>query len=448
MSFIKNRPVLERGDLHRIALDIIEYGLESADPYRAVVASLRISDNIIYVRDTMVKVRGRIHVIGFGKASRRMADAMYDVLGNRIAGGIVISPEGSGYIGPIEIVKGDHPIPGNNTLKSSQRVLEYLQNNVHEDDTVFILISGGGSALFEVPERNVSLDDVGRLAKELMRRGADIFELNTVRKRFSRVKGGKLLRYIRARNIVSLIISDVIGDRLDTIASGPTAPDETSYGDVYSILTRRGLWNEMPETMRSIIEAGLRGELPDTPKSGDPIFSNVHNIIIASNAIALESMARKAEEYGFKSLILTSMVEGEAREVGKVIASIIKNILAYSRPVEKPVAILIGGETVVTVRGKGVGGRNQELCLSLAVSIKGLETVAVCMGTDGIDGISPAAGAIVDGYTIDEGYRLGLDPIAYLENNDSYTYFSKINRAIITGYTGTNVNDVFLALIR
>lgn len=448
MSFIKNRPVLERGDLHRIALDIIEYGLESADPYRAVVTSLRISDNIIYVRDTMVKVRGRIHVIGFGKASRRMADAMYNVLGNRIAGGIVISPEGSGYIGPIEIVKGDHPIPGNNTLKSSQRVLEYLQNNVHEDDTVFILISGGGSALFEVPERNVSLDDVGRLAKELMRRGADIFELNTVRKRFSRVKGGKLLRYIRARNIVSLIISDVIGDRLDTIASGPTAPDETSYGDVYSILTRRGLWNEMPETMRSIIEAGLRGELPDTPKSGDPIFSNVHNIIIASNAIALESMARKAEEYGFKSLILTSMVEGEAREVGKVIASIIKNILAYSRPVEKPVAILIGGETVVTVRGKGVGGRNQELCLSLAVSIKGLETVAVCMGTDGIDGISPAAGAIVDGYTIDEGYRLGLDPIAYLENNDSYTYFSKINRAIITGYTGTNVNDVFLALIR
>ncbi|MEM4627807.1 MAG: DUF4147 domain-containing protein, partial [Ignisphaera sp.] len=383
MSFIKNRPVLERGDLHRIALDIIEYGLESADPYRAVVASLRISDNIIYVRDTMVKVRGRIHVIGFGKASRRMADAMYNVLGNRIAGGIVISPEGSGYIGPIEIVKGDHPIPGNNTLKSSQRVLEYLQNNVYEDDTVFILISGGGSALFEVPERNVSLDDVGRLAKELMRRGADIFELNTVRKRFSRVKGGKLLRYIRARNIVSLIISDVIGDRLDTIASGPTAPDETSYGDVYSILTRRGLWNEMPETMRSIIEAGLRGELPDTPKSGDPIFSNVHNIIIASNAIALESMARKAEEYGFKSLILTSMVEGEAREVGKVIASIIKNILAYSRPVEKPVAILIGGETVVTVRGKGVGGRNQELCLSLAVSIKGLETVAVCMGTDG-----------------------------------------------------------------
>lgn len=448
MSFIKNRPVLERGDLHRIALDIIEYGLESADPYRAVVTSLRISDNIIYVRDTMVKVRGRIHVIGFGKASRRMADAIYNALGNRIAGGIVISPEGSGYIGPIEIIKGDHPIPGDNTLKSSQRILEYLQNNVYEDDTVFILISGGGSALFEVPEHNVSLDDIGRLAKELMRRGADIFELNTVRKRFSRVKGGKLLRYIRARNIVSLIISDVIGDRLDTIASGPTAPDETSYRDVYSILTRRGLWNEMPETMRSIIEAGLRGELPDTPKSGDPIFSNVHNVIIASNAIALESMARKAQEYGFKSLILTSMVEGEAREVGKVIASIIKNILAYSRPVEKPVAILIGGETVVTVRGKGVGGRNQELCLSLAVSIKGLEIVAVCMGTDGIDGISPAAGAIVDGYTIDEGYRLGLDPIAYLENNDSYTYFSKINRAIITGYTGTNVNDVFLALIR
>ncbi len=448
MNFIRNRSVLERDDLHKIALDVIEYGLRSADPYNAILSSLRVRDNVVYVKNLEVKVGGRIHVIGFGKASKRMASAIHDALGKYITGGIVISPEEPGFIGSIEVVKGDHPIPGDNTLISSQKVLDYLQNNVHENDIVFILISGGGSALFEVPEDTISLDDIGKLARELMKRGADIFELNAVRKRFSKVKGGKLLKYIRAKNIVSIIISDVVGDRLDTIASGPTSPDETTYRDVYNILTRRRLWDEIPERMRSIIEAGLNGKIPDTPKPGDPIFERVHNIIVASNAIVLELMARKIEEYGFKPLILTSMIEGEAREVGKVVASIIKNIIFYSKPIQKPTALLIGGETVVTVKGSGIGGRNQELCLSLAISIKGFETVAVCMGTDGIDGVSPAAGAIVDGSTINEGYRMGLDPIKYLENNDSYGYFSKINRAIITGYTGTNVNDILLALIK
>ncbi|MCS7111537.1 MAG: glycerate kinase [Ignisphaera sp.] len=448
MNFIKNRSELERDYLHRIALDVIEYGLESADPYNAVLSSISVRDNTIYIKNLEIKIFGRIHVVGFGKASKRMTNALYDVLSERIVGGIVISPEDPSIVGPVEVVKGDHPIPGNNTLRSSQKLLEYLQNNVGENDVVFILISGGGSALFEVPEHNITLDDVGKLTKELMRRGADIFELNAVRKRFSRVKGGKLLNYVKAKTTVSIIVSDVVGDRLDTIASGPTAPDETTYKDVYNILTRRRLWDEIPDRMRSIIEAGLRGELLDTPKPGDPIFSRVHNVVVASNAIALESMARKIEGYGFKPLILTSMIEGEAREIGKVLASIIKSIILYSKPIQKPAALLAGGETVVTVKGDGIGGRNQELCLSLAASIRGLETVAVCIGTDGIDGVSPAAGAVVDGSTVDEGYEAGLDPARYLENNDSYGYFSKIGRAIITGYTGTNVNDVFLALIK
>jgi len=448
LSFIRNRSVLERDELHRVALDVVEYALESSDPYKAVLSSIRIVGDRIYVKGVEVDARGRFHVIGFGKASRRMALALNNVLGSRIVGGVVISPEDTGSIGSIEIVKGDHPIPKENTLKSSQKILEYIQDNVHEDDILFVLISGGGSALFEVPEDNISIDDIGKVARELMKRGADIFELNAVRKRFSRVKGGKLLKLVKAKKVFSLIISDVIGDRLDTIASGPTAPDETTYRDVYNILNRRGLWNEIPENMKKIIELGLKGEIPDTPKPGDPVFSKVHNIIIASNAIALESMAKKVKEHGFKPLILTSMIEGEAKEVGKVLASIIKNIVLYSKPIEKPAAILAGGETVVTVKGNGIGGRNQELCLSLAISIKNLEAVAICMGTDGIDGISPAAGAIVSGDTIDEGYSIELDPIKYLENNDSYTYFSKINRAIITGYTGTNVNDIFIALVR
>jgi glycerate 2-kinase len=448
LSFIRNRSVLERDELHRLALDVVEYALESSDPYKAVLSSIRIDGDSVYVKGIEVEARGRFHVIGFGKASRRMALALNDILGNRIVGGIVISPEDAGSIDSIEIVKGDHPIPKENTLKSSQKILEYIQGNVYEDDILFVLISGGGSALFEVPEDNISIDDIGKVTRELMKRGADIFELNAVRKRFSRVKGGKLLKLVKAKKVFSLIVSDVIGDRLDTIASGPTAPDETTYRDVYTILNRRGLWNEIPENMKKIIELGLKGEIPDTPKPGDPVFSKVHNIIIASNAIALESMAKKVKEHGLKPLILTSMIEGEAKEVGKVLASVIKNIALYSKPIEKPAAILAGGETVVTVKGNGIGGRNQELCLSLAISIKNLEAVAICMGTDGIDGISPAAGAIVSGDTIDEGYNIGLDPIKYLENNDSYTYFSKINRAIITGYTGMNVNDIFIALVK
>jgi len=334
-------------------------------------------------------------------------------------------------------------------LKSSQLLLNYLVENVNSNDIVIVLISGGGSALFEIPEEGISLDDIAWISRELMKRGADIIELNTVRKRFSKVKGGKLLKYIKARAVVSLIISDVVGDRLDIIASGPTAPDETTFRDVYSILLKYGLWRELPEKIKKLVEKGLMGEVQDTLKPGDPLFNKTRNIIIASNNNVLEAVASKARSSGYNTLIFTSMLEGEAREVGRVLGSIIKSIHTYSIPVSKPAILLAGGETTVTVRGSGIGGRNQELCLSLALIIKKLKnTVAVCMGTDGIDGVSPAAGAIIDDFTIQEAVAMGLNPIEYLNNNDSYTFFSQLKRAIITGYTGTNVNDLFIALIQ
>jgi len=447
--FIKNFDELVKSDLHRLALQLVEYGLSVADPYAAVRENLRVLNNKIFVGNAEMSIAGRIHVVGFGKASKRMAEAVYSVLGDRIAGGVVITPSDEGYVGNIMIVRGDHPIPGENTLRSSQLLLDYLIDNVREEDLVIVLISGGGSALFEVPEEGVSLKDVAWISRELMKRGADIFELNAVRKRFSKVKGGKLLRFIRSRKVASLIISDVVGDRLDTIASGPTAPDETTFADVYKILVKYGLWSELGKNMRGIIEKGLSSSLEDTPKPGNPIFNNVVNIIVASNRIVLEAMARRAREAGFNTLILTSMLEGEAREVGRVLASIIKSIDLHSLPIQKPAALLAGGETVVTVRGSGTGGRNQELCLSLAVSIRGMNNaVAICIGSDGIDGISPAAGAIIDGSMYYEAVSKGLDPLAYLNNNDSYTILSKLSRAIITGYTGTNVNDIFIAIIR
>lgn len=448
-TYIKNTQELFKNQLHGFLLELVEYALYTADPYNAVLRSLVVNDNILVIRDLKLELDGDIHVVGFGKASKRMAEAVYSVLGDRIKGGVVITPSEEGRIGSIVLTRGDHPIPRENTLKSSQLLLNYLVENIDSNDIVIVLISGGGSALFEIPEEGVSLGDIAWISRELMKRGADIIELNTVRKRFSKVKGGKLLRFINARTVVSLIISDVIGDRLDTIASGPTAPDETTFRDVYGILLKYGLWNILPENMKKLIEKGLRGEIEDTLKPWNPLFSKTRNIIIASNNNVLEAVASKARSSGYNTLILTSMLEGEAREVGRVLGSIIKSIHSYSLPISRPAVLLAGGETTVTVKGSGIGGRNQELCLSLALTIKGLkDTVAVCMGTDGIDGISPAAGAIIDDNTIQEALAMGLNPIEYLENNDSYTFFSQLKRAIITGYTGTNVNDLFIAVMK
>ena len=353
-----------------------------------------------------------------------------------------------GRVGPVEVLRGDHPIPSSNTLRSSRRLLEYLETQVGPDDVVLVLISGGGSALFEVPEDGIGLGEIALVTRELMRAGADIVELNTVRKHLSAVKGGKLLRRIPAKRVFSLIISDVVGDRLDTIASGPTAPDETTFRDAEEVLRRRGLWERVPESVRRWIEKGVRGEAPETVKPGDPVLRKVRNVIVASNAISLEAMAKFLEAKGYHAVILTPYIEGEAREVGKVLGAIARSVAEKGYLATRPAALLAGGETTVTVRGSGVGGRNQELCLSIAMAIRGYRNIVfACMGSDGVDGISPAAGAIVDGATYDEALSRGLDPKAYLDNNDSYTFFTRLGLAIMTGYTGTNVNDFVVGLV-
>jgi len=449
-SKIRNIDQLARSDMHKHVIELLEEGLRAADPYLAVKRVVeRVGQRVLRVAGEEVLVEGVVHAIGFGKASAQMARAVVDSLGDLVVGGVVIAPEGGYSIGPIEVLKGDHPIPGENTLRSSLRLLEYLRDRVEERDIVFVLVSGGGSALFEVPVEGVELRDLAELTRELMKRGADIVELNAVRKHLSQVKGGGLLRFIKAHRVFSLIVSDVVGDRLDTIASGPTVADETTYEDAYRVLVRRGLWDSLPPKIRERIEKGLRGEAPETVKPGDPLLKKVRNIVVASNVMSLEAMARRAEELGYRPLILTPFMEGEAREVGKVLAAVIKSVKQLGKPLEPPAAILAGGETTVTVKGSGVGGRNQELCLSLALRIDGIDrVVAACMGSDGVDGVSPAAGAVVDGAVCREARERGLDPVSYLDNNDSYTFFKELGRAIMTGYTGTNVNDFFIALIR
>jgi len=311
-----------------------------------------------------------------------------------------------------------------------------------------VLISGGGSALFEAPVEGLSLDEVGLVSRLLMANGADIYELNTVRKHLSMVKGGRLLRYIKGE-VVSLIISDVVGDDLSVIASGPTSPDPSTFQEAYTILLKRGVWSRIPESVRNYIVKGLNGEAPETPKPGDPVFKRVRNIIVASNIISLKAMAEEAAKLGYNPMVVTPYITGEAREVGKVVASIVKSVTSHDLPVEKPAALIAGGETTVTVKGKGIGGRNQELCLSISIETRRVDGdfIAACMGSDGVDGVSPAAGAVVPSRLFSKAVEKGLNPLEYLENNDSYSLFNKLGLTIMTGYTGTNVNDFIVVLI-
>jgi glycerate 2-kinase len=432
---------LERFRGGGVLLDALEAALAAADPYGAVAKYVKRSGDGVKVAKRRYKLSGAVHVVGFGKASLEMAQDVVDVLGGAVAGGVVISPAGDGRVGPVEALRGDYPIPGEDTLRASQKLLQYLES-VGLEDLLFVLISGGGSALFEAPEEGVSLRDVAWLTGELMKRGADIVELNAVRKRLSRVKGGKLLRLIKTRRVVSLIISDVVGDKLDTIASGPTAPDETMRDYAVAVLRRYGLWEEMPPHLRSAV---LRS--PDTVKLGDLLLERVHNVVVASNLQSLLAASQHLADRSLNVVILSAALEGEAREVGRVLASAVRSAAWFGYPAKPHAALLAGGETVVRVRGRGVGGRNQELCLSFALAARGLPVSAACMGTDGVDGNSPAAGALVDGYTAEEAERAGLNPLEHLDNNDSHTLFHKLGRAIYTGPTGTNVNDIFIALV-
>ncbi|MEM3869592.1 MAG: DUF4147 domain-containing protein, partial [Candidatus Korarchaeum sp.] len=273
--------------------------------------------------------------------------------------------------------------------------------------------------------------------------GADIKEINTVRKHVSMIKGGRLAEAAYPATLVSLIISDVIGDPLDTIASGPTAPDETTFQDAWEVLRNYSLIEKMPSSIVKVIRDGMEGKIPETPKPGDPIFENVTNIIVANNLKAIQAAEGVLRGLGYNTLLLGSRIQGEARYIGKMLAGLAASIKNEGVPIPPPAAVLMGGETTVTVTGKGVGGRNQELVLGAARHLAGLDGVAIAsMGTDGIDGISDAAGAICDGHTLERALREGLRPEDYLRNNDSYTFFSWLGDTIITGPTLTNVMDV------
>jgi len=421
--------------LRRQALAIFRAALRAADPAEAVERHLR-SRNLGRYRN--------IYVVGAGKAGAAMARATERVLGKRITAGLINVKYGHvAKLRRIELNECGHPVPDAQGVAGATLIAS-LAESAGPDDLVVCLISGGGSALLPLPAPPVTLEDKQATTRLLLACGANIHEINTLRKHISRIKGGQLARLAAPATVEALLLSDVIGDNLDVIGSGPTAPDASTFADAARILDRYGIAGRVPAPVRERIERGMSGEIPETPKPSDPLFARVRNTVVGSNRLALEAAARHARSLGFRTLVLSSVIEGETREIARMHAAIAREIVEAGRPLKPPACIITGGETTVTLKGSGLGGRNQEFALAAAIDIQGLpRTVVFSAGTDGTDGPTDAAGAVADGDTL----RRNPDAARYLEQNDSYHYFESLGDLVITGPTNTNVADVRLVLV-
>jgi hydroxypyruvate reductase len=377
-----------------------------------------------------------------------MTAALYAAFGQRLSGGLVVTKYGhidpSLDTGPVEVFEAGHPLPDEAGVRGTRRLAELLASAT-ERDLVLAVISGGGSALLTLPAPELGLSDLQETTDLLLRSGATIGELNAVRKHLSLIKGGGLARLAGGATVLSLVLSDVVGDPLDTIASGPTVPDPSCFADAWAVLARYGLQQAVPERVRAHLEAGVNGRLPDTPKADAALFQRVQTVIVGSNRLAAEAAVEAATRQGLNALLLSTFVEGEAREVARVGAALAKELVAHDRPVPRPACLVWGGETTVTVRGEGKGGRNQELALAAAMSLAGLpQVMLLALGTDGTDGPTDAAGAVATGETLARAGALGLNAASHLVENDAYPFFDALGDLIRTGPTGTNVNDLLL----
>ncbi|MGD8626014.1 MAG: DUF4147 domain-containing protein [Anaerolineae bacterium] len=388
----------------------------------------------------------RIWVVGGGKAAASMTAALHAILGERLAGGLVVTKYGHTgrglETGPVDVVEAGHPVPDQEGVTGARRMVDLL-TKVRGGDLVLAVISGGGSALLTLPASDLSLDDLQATTGLLLRSGATIVELNTVRKHLSQIKGGGLARSAGRAQVVSLVLSDVVGDPLDAIASGPLVPDPTTFEDAWQVLARYDLVAQVPAAVRQRLAAGRRGEVPETPKPGAAIFGRVQTVVVGNNRLAAEAAVEAARAWRLNALLLSTFVEGEAREVARVAAALARELVACNRPVARPACLVWGGETTVTVQGGGRGGRNQELALAAALALAGVPgVVLVALGTDGTDGPTDAAGAVATGQTVARARALDLDARAHLADNDAYPFFDALGDLIRTGPTGTNVNDL------
>ena len=436
--------------LRQYAAVIFNAGIRAVDPEVCVHRHLRIVDDRLRVGERAYPLEkiNRIFVVGAGKASAAMAVAVEAVLGDRINQGLVITKYGHAVpLTRIKVMEAAHPVPDENGVKATIALLN-LVATAGPEDLVLCLISGGGSALTPAPAEGISLADKQAVTELLLGCGATIHEINTIRKHLSRIKGGRLCQQANGAAVVSLILSDVIGDNLDIIASGATAPDPSRFTDALALIERFGLQEKIPQAVGAFLSRGARGDVPETAKPDDPVFNHVENLIVGSISEALLAAESEARKRGFNPLVLTSMIQGEAADVAKVLCAVAKEIRRSNRPIPVPACLLSGGETTVTLKGQGLGGRNMELALAAAVELAGVQrTLLLSAGTDGTDGPTDAAGAFADGTTVRRATAMGLKPDAYLADNDSYRFFEQVEDLLITGPTRTNVMDLQIVLV-
>jgi glycerate 2-kinase len=452
---------------------ILAAALQAVEPGAAVRSQLQRSGDRLEVGDQAYDLSHfrRLLLVGAGKAGAPMAQAVVQILGERLAAGIVVVKEGYAgvHIPHVQILEAGHPLPDERGVQAAGHIIQLLSDTddhglsqgssatpvvgrsreisdslgSNQDDLVICVLSGGGSALLVAPASGISLSDLQGLTAALLTCGASINEINCLRKHLEQLKGGSLARLVSPARLLTLILSDVVGDPLEVIASGPTVPDPSTFADAFHVLERYALLPHVPAPIVAHLQRGLRGEIPETPKPGNPLFDNVQNVIVGNNLQAAQVALEQAQAEGFHTLLLTTCLQGEARQAGHFLASIARLIDATGQPVSRPACIIAGGETTVTVAGDGLGGRNQELALGAVSDLAGLPDIAlVTLATDGGDGPTDAAGAVVTGQSLARALRLGLRPADYLARNDAYHFFSPLGDLLQPGPTQTNVNDL------
>lgn len=444
-AVLQNSPAA-RGRL----LKILQAALEAVDPYVAVRRVLRRDGGTLWVGDRRFELTGveRILVVGAGKASAPMARAVEDALGDRRPGGLVVVK--TGHAAPtqtIDIVEASHPIPDEAGLAAGRRILD-LAAGAGPRDLVIALLSGGGSALLEAPA-DLTLDDLRAMTDVLLACGATINEINTLRKHVSLLKGGQLARAVAPAPLVSLVLSDVVGSPLDVIASGPTVADTSTWADAWRVVESYGIQEKLPQAVVRRLQEGLGGRIPDTPKPGAPLFARAETLVVGDNRSAALAACRQAEELGYRALLLSTFVEGEAREVAKLAVALGREVRASGHPLAAPACLVLGGETTVTLgETPGLGGRNQELALAAALLLEGRAGITVAaLATDGSDGPTDSAGALADGGTAGRGRALGLDAADHLRRHDAYPFLAAVGDLLRSGPTQTNVNDLIVVMV-
>ena len=454
---------MDWGKAKKDLTEIFDSSVKRVTPYTILQKQLSLSGNILKIKTPFVEKEfdlakfNKILVTGAGKATASMAKGLESVLGNKIDSGIISVKYGyTEKLSKVQMIESGHPVPDQNSVKASLEIANLLKSAADEKTLIINLVSGGGSALLCLPysDNNISLtlEEKQKLTKHMLECGAEIEEINCIRKHVSGIKGGRFARLLYPATCISLILSDIVGDPLESIASGISVPDPTTYSNVYSIMMKYDLLEKIPENIKKLVLLGKDGGIEETPKKGDKVFEKVHNILIGTNRMALLAAEEKAASLGYNTMILTSDITGEAKDIAKFFSALGRNVTSFNSPVKKPACIIAGGETTVTIKGKGKGGRNQEMALAFLEKIKQnpqnfSDIYFLSAGTDGSDGPTDAAGAFASVDILKAGEKKGISPSSFLANNDSYNYFNQTDGLLITGPTNTNVCDVQLVII-